>query len=243
MKINQNKGKLIINNKKVSLKEMIHVKDNTKIKILMILSESVINKSYMFKDCYSLESLLQLSFEKKSEILQYITNDFQKGFDNIIVENGNKTLPSFTTDPKLLDKDHLNFYDNNDNNITISDIIKSTTNNDSIIEIKNSTLNNLTLLNLYDKIKYNYYNIINTSSMFYNCKSLSSLPDISKWNVSNIMYMNNMFYNCESLSKIPDISSLNTGNVYDISGIFHNCKSLKSLPDISKWKTNNVIYG
>ena len=38
---------------------MISVKDITKIKIIMILFENISNKSFMFKDCFSLESFSQ----------------------------------------------------------------------------------------------------------------------------------------------------------------------------------------
>ena len=65
-KKNRQKGILIINNKKSSLKDVIPIKEITKIKILMILSKPTLNKSCMFKDCKSLESLSLLSIDSDS---------------------------------------------------------------------------------------------------------------------------------------------------------------------------------
>ena len=73
------------------------------------------------------------------------------------------------------------------------------------------------------------------------CYSLTTLPDISKWNTSNVIDMSSMFYNCKSLISLPDISSWNLKRIDDISFIFHGCHSLLSLPDISKW--NSIKYG
>ena len=50
VKNNKNKGNLIINNKKVSLRDKIAIKEITKNKVLMILDEFVSNRSCMFKD-------------------------------------------------------------------------------------------------------------------------------------------------------------------------------------------------
>ena len=57
VKNNINKGKLIINNKKLFFKGVISI-NNIKInKIKMILCKSIYNKSCMFKNCEWLESL------------------------------------------------------------------------------------------------------------------------------------------------------------------------------------------
>ena len=50
IKNNKNKGKLIINNKKSSLKDFISTNEN-KIKISLLLNNNISNKSEMFKDC------------------------------------------------------------------------------------------------------------------------------------------------------------------------------------------------
>ena len=93
VKKNKNKGKLIINNKKFSLNEMISVKDIIKNKILMILYENISNKSFMFKDCYSLESFSQslidlneINSNSKQELIDFNeinSNSKQESINNI----------------------------------------------------------------------------------------------------------------------------------------------------------------
>ena len=53
---NINKVKLIINNKKIYLKELIDMKNykDNKIKINMIISDQLYNRSYMFENCVNL---------------------------------------------------------------------------------------------------------------------------------------------------------------------------------------------
>ena len=70
VKNNRNKGKLVINNKKVQLKEFIplnDIKDDYLI-IKMVLNKYISNLSYMFKDC---ETLLQLSIYKNFQNIEY----------------------------------------------------------------------------------------------------------------------------------------------------------------------------
>ena len=50
MKNNKNKAKLIINNKKYSLKEFVNNKEFNKMKINMILSKDMSDMSHMFKN-------------------------------------------------------------------------------------------------------------------------------------------------------------------------------------------------
>ena len=74
---NKNKGKLIINNKKLCLQEFIEIKKivdkdestRKKIKIKMVLNKNLYNKSYMFKDC---KTLLELKINNN---LEYIEDD------------------------------------------------------------------------------------------------------------------------------------------------------------------------
>ena len=54
VKNNINKGKLIINNKKFSLKSIISINEMKKCKIEIILVKNIYNKSCMFKNCETL---------------------------------------------------------------------------------------------------------------------------------------------------------------------------------------------
>jgi len=65
---NINKIKLIINNKKIYLKELIDMKNykDNKIKINMIISDQLYNRSYMFENCVNLiEFSIQNIIEKE----------------------------------------------------------------------------------------------------------------------------------------------------------------------------------
>ena len=60
VKNNRNKSKIIFNNKKFDLKNTFYIKNTKKnnLKIKMVLSKGIYNKSYMFYNC---QSLLQFS--------------------------------------------------------------------------------------------------------------------------------------------------------------------------------------
>jgi len=52
---NKNKAKIIINNKKYPLNDVLSIENIRQNKILMILSKNIYNKSCMFKNCELLE--------------------------------------------------------------------------------------------------------------------------------------------------------------------------------------------
>ena len=61
IKNNKNKCKLIINNKKCQLKDIILIKSIKKSNMKLVLNKNIYNKSFMFKNCVKLESLIQIS--------------------------------------------------------------------------------------------------------------------------------------------------------------------------------------
>jgi len=88
------------------------------------------------------------------------------------------------------------------------------------------------------KIKYSFkHYLINTSYMFYSCKSLTNL-DLSNFNTTNVTDMSYMFYSCKSLTNL-NLSNFNTTNVTNMSCMFSNCNSLTNL-DLSNFNTINV---
>ena len=91
VKNNKNKAKLIINNKKYGLKDLVNYKEftNDKIKINMILSKDISNISHMFKNCVK---LLEISIDDDFInlkniwiIIMIIMKIFMKIFMKIIV--------------------------------------------------------------------------------------------------------------------------------------------------------------
>ena len=85
---NKNKGKLIINNKKTSLKEFIEITNiqEKRIKIKMIINKNLYAKNHMFNNC---NSLLELTVRDNLEDMENFDNSeinyciFEKNeFDN-----------------------------------------------------------------------------------------------------------------------------------------------------------------
>ena len=90
--------------------------------------------------------------------------------------------------------------------------------------------------------KYNFkfsykFCLVNTSNMFFSCKTLTSL-DLSNFNTAFVKNMSCMFFGCKNLENL-NLSNFNTSNVSYMSNMFSYCSSLKSL-DLSSFNTQNV---
>ena len=92
-------------------------------------------------------------------------------------------------------------------------------------------------LSSLDLSNFDTSNVTDMASMFTGCYSLSSL-DLSSFDTSNVAGMNEMFYDCFSLSSL-DLSSFDTSNVTSMWGMFYGCSSLSSL-DLSNFDTSSV---
>ena len=228
VKNNKNKGKLIMNNKKCRLKELIYNKcfGVDKIKINMILNKGISNISHMFKNCVK---LLEISI--KDSIINIDEESYEELFDYNIDynESSYKNSNNYEDNCEYI---YNNFY---------KDYIYSNCSEITKCEEREVNYYNSTLTELKNNIKIYLHNLYsNLSEMFYNCLSLLSLPDISKWNTDNVIVMIFILFNCSSLLSLPNISKLNTDNLENMSSMFFYCSSLSSLPDISKWNTDNV---
>ena len=226
VKNNENKAKLIINNKKYNLKEVINSKkfNYNKIKINIILSKDIANISYMFMN--------------SAKLLEISTYD---DIDDIIDIADEKSYESKDLYNNIIYNEDI--YDNIQNNLDYDNIYQKYSIISSSTKAEESCChsNKTEIKDILDNIKINQYNCYsNVRNMFNNCLSLKSFPDIFKKNTDNIKDISGMFNNCSSLSSLPDISKWNTNNVTDMNFMFNNCSSLLSLPDISKWNTNNV---
>ena len=118
VKNNRNKVKLIINNKKVYLKDKIPVQNSPKMKLIIILIRAVNNRSCMFKNCESLESLEQLPIDNYSEYLQNEDVQTEKETKNFFIENEEHPLFASIYGPKynddefyIFDKDNHCYFD------------------------------------------------------------------------------------------------------------------------------------
>ena len=133
VKNNINKAKLIINNKKGILKDIININEN-KIKIQLILNKNIANKSEMFKDCEHL-----LSINDNKEILDFTYNEYLDNFEDKEIDN------LFDIDINN-ENDRSSFYDNIGDNqffnsIEFNTIKDKRTNNSTILFFKNKFQN------------------------------------------------------------------------------------------------------
>ena len=254
VKNNNNKAKLVINNRKYSLNIIHNIAQN---KIKIILKQKIHNISFMFKNCNLLESFSKLS---NDDNIDYINISEKINNDSEIDEKKTKNEENDLCKESNSDDNITSFYPSIKNQHSlISEISKIVEKNLNYSEISNlcnefnSKTDNLTLLNgLFSNCeslvslsnisiwKANCFS--DMSYLFYNCKSLLSLPDISNLNTNNVNNMSHMFSNCEKLEYLSDISNWKLNNVKNISYMFSNCKSLISLPDISKWRINDIFY-
>ena len=209
VKNNKNKGKLILNNKKVSLKDKISAKDINNNKILMILNESVNNRSYIFKDCellVSLESLINLSIDNHPEILTIEENLTQKVDNNYNVNEGQEesTIYSFKDFSAIIDDKKYNFY-NQESYLEISNK-KSYEYSDSLITASN--FNNSLPNELFGEISKLTDNISDNNKLFDNNKSLLNFNDLIMFNTTNsINTDSNNFLSTFDETSILDITS------------------------------------
>ena len=224
VKNNKNKAKLVINNKKSKLKELVYYvrgpekfKDD-KLKINLILGKELSNISHIFENCTKLkkfsiyDNIARLEDEEPLDYLNDITYNNQNRYNNSLSLTIKNDYIFSNSSICSINKGWF------DDNIT------------KIVDIKENIF--------IDKYQYNFY--FNMSRMYYNCFSLSSLPDISEWNTDYVRNMDRIFENCFSLFSLPDISKWDTHNICNISRFFSGCSSLLSLPDISKWDIRNV---
>ena len=107
VKNNRNKGKLIINNKKSRLKDIIPIsiiKENIEniIKIKMILNKHIFNFSCMFKDCSSLKSITKFLFI--NDIENYISeeNNNKEEYSEETIKNDEESSSTVKTKTNLV---------------------------------------------------------------------------------------------------------------------------------------------
>ena len=78
---------------------------------------------------------------------------------------------------------------------------------------------------------YDFSEITDMSSMFYNCSALNTIP---LFDTSKVTDMNNMFYCCYALNTIP---LFDTSKVTDMNSMLYRCNNLTTVP---QFDTSNV---
>ena len=162
VKKNENKGKLIINNKRYKFKEFINSNEfkDSKIKINMILSKELSNISHLFHNCYKLKEFFFCDdtrfIDDKGPHLLEEYNDY----DNEIYFDFNENSRDNFSENSL--------YKNIRTDNIYSDCSTITAETKMEEKYNNSTINYIG-----DKIiiyQCNYY--YDMSYMFYNCRSI-----------------------------------------------------------------------
>ena len=245
--VNNNKNKCIIiyQNNIFPLQEFFSIKEKekNKLEIILIELEDIYNRSYMFCDCFSLESFSLIEVDEKehkevenSEIKDFYSSDksseFYTNLSFSLVKRGSTMINNKNSSKK---RSILNLYQ------YLSFIpTKFGWDTSNCIDMSNMFNGCISLISLNEISKWNTKNVINMTAMFKDCSSLKSLPDLSRWNTNNLINIKEMFSECSQLIALPDISKWNTKNIKNLNLMFKNCSSLISVPDISKWNIKNV---
>ena len=98
IKINRNKGKFIINNRKYSFREFISIRYyyyEYKLKIGLILNNHINNKSSMFEECESLIEFSSYKDYKELENKDYLILKGKKTNTQIKIYNTSEEINSF----------------------------------------------------------------------------------------------------------------------------------------------------
>ncbi len=80
--------------------------------------------------------------------------------------------------------------------------------------------------------------VIDMSSMFYNCRKVTAL-DVAGFNTGKVTDMGQLFYGCETLATLTGLDQLNTASVTNMHGMFGYCWALPTI-DVSGFDTRNV---
>ena len=221
VKNNRNKGILIINNKKKKfpLNGLISYDDLKKYTIKLLLERNTCNKSYLFKDCKSLESLSLLPDKG------FLKNE--KNYDDDYFSEFDKTLSTLSK---------ISYYE-------------SSYSNNKIDNFKNEITFSYTGSFYFVLTELKPIFVTDIRYMFYNCESLLSLPDLSKLITNEVTNMSYIFFNCkslESLSLLSDKDPLKnekSNDDDDYRSEFN--KTLSIITEISDYEfsySNNEIY-
>lgn len=220
---------------------------------------NAVTTSYMFEGFENLESIVDLSNLKTSNVTSMsgmFKNCYQllnidvSGFDT---SNVTDMGGMFWSCSSLVGIDVSNFDTSSVTNMGYmfhcSKMGESESELTSIVGLTNFNTEQVTdmqyMFNDNSKLQSLDLSSFNTSNlnewgmamMFDGCSSLQTL-DVSNFNTENISNMTNLFRDCSSLTGL-DVSSFNTGNVTDMNSMFSGCSSLTYI-DVSNFNTSNV---
>jgi len=229
VKENKEKIKIIINNEEKALEYKYELKKGYHKIIIKLISDEIINLSYMFYGCTSLKSIEGLKYLDTKNI-----TDFSK------MLNGCESLSDIKG---LQDWDVSNGKD-------FSDMLAQCKSLSDIKPLENWNVlngNNFggmfcqceSLSDIKPLENWNVSNGNNFSCIFRECKLLSDIKPLENWNVSNGNNFSGIFRECKLLSDIKPLENWNVSNGNNFSGIFRECKSLSDIKPLEKWDVSN----
>ena len=188
IKNNKNKGKLIINNKKQSIKEFISINfiKANKFKIKILLIKNILNKSYFFKDC---KSLLEISISNKEKnlsgnIIKFKDEEENENFIDVYPEENKSNIYEDIVNYPYLNISEISQLENksdiNSINSFIYDLDFNTNIYNGYFDIYGNKYNEKHLNSYSSRSIY-----FNWKGMFYNCSSLNSVSNFFKFNKEN----------------------------------------------------------
>jgi len=260
---NKNNCEIICENKSYELTDIFNAENYSKSQNEQLLEiklkgiSKIIDMSHIFDDCYSLNSLPNISKLDTSSItnMSYIFSGCESlvylpdisNWDTSSVTDISYMFNKCEKLRSLPDISKWNIKNVKDMSYMFNGC-KSLTYPPEISTWDTFSVTNMSFMfneceklsTLVDISKWNTSSVTNMAYMFSGCNSLTNMPDISKWNTSSVNNMSYLFQNCKRLSSLPEISKWNTSNATEIEGMFSGCETLSALPDISKWNISNV---
>ena len=218
---NKNNCYLLIEGKKYDLVSYYNLNKKEKeiFEIELIEINPITNMSFMFCNCSSLYSFLDISKWDTKNV-----TDMSWMFYNCGLIISLPDISKWDTDNVI----NMSYMFSNSKSLTsLPDISKWNTKN--VINMSYMFSNSKSLTKLPDISKWDTRNVSDMSFLFSYCYLLTSLPDISKWDTKNVTDMSSMFYYCISLNSFPDIFKWNTKKVTTMNDMFTGCNE-KIIP-------------
>ena len=179
-----------------------------------IVRSSVVNFSYLFNGCYSLQAVVSISTDVVSDV------NMSNMFNNCM---SLESVPLFNTTAVT---DMSNMFNNC---MSLESVPLFDT---SAVTSMYYMFNNC--YSLTSVPQFNTSAVTNMNYMFSYCYSLTSVP---QFNISAVTSMSNMFQNCYSLTSVPQF---NISAVTNMSSMFQNCYSLTSVPQFNISAVTNM---
>ena len=218
---------LMINNKKVKLREDYHIEEDKKLEITLVKKKPITNMSEMFKDC---DSLFNIKVNKHWA-MDDITEMYSMFYKCISLKDINEFFSDCNTS-KVSDFSNMFYKCECLRNIKYI----SNFNISNATNLSNMFYGCLNLLEC-DLTEWKTDNVSYMSYMFSGCENLKTLIGIDKWNTENVIYMNNTFENCENLKVFSDISKWKIRKDIDMNKIFNGFSTLVEKPN---WNKENI---